>query len=586
MSSKRLRALRNRQDRTQFKNQLKEVNEPFMDNENVDKVETESQTDSKQEPQLDIAATVKEEVNKEQVSDAFTQGMNTSEEKASLDSLPDDLVLSPLEQARAAIADNASTQNFSALKEEAIVDTDNVKLDTNETATNYSQTEDLEENSVDDADKVPVATTLTDDEVPNKPGAILMHAREILGLSLREVAHKLNLRINSVADIEHDRLNQETAVQFVSGHIAAYAKLVNIDPVFLVNLYKECVRTSTLERAIAQKEQEKLQARNPKKEVLSDPKNVPSKSNKSKIALAIIGVIGIVAASVGITVAVMSSSDNQSSGALVIEDTVEGSQDNAGNLVLDTENSKLKTQIVEEEPLVAVDVNTQLAQEQAKELDTNEIISSRNKSHNDVDVDDSSMALQVKGKVADKIEANKPALEAQDVAPIAPVENSLQSVSLNSTADSNKNAKKANDAQLKNTTAIAQNTKTQAQATQNTPAKVEVKSEPKEETAVNVALVANPRDISSSVRLQGKRDPLSGLNTATIRVRGDVALKVTGNGKLLKQGNFKAGQSVTVSGIPPLRVSVSDSSKISVSYQGTTLAVPRSSQVSFALPQR
>ena len=126
MSSKRLRALRNRQDRTQFKNQLKEVNEPFMDNENVDKVETESQTDSKQEPQLDIAATVKEEVNKEQVSDAFTQGMNTSEEKASLDSLPDDLVLSPLEQARAAIADNASTQNFSALKEEAIVDTDNV----------------------------------------------------------------------------------------------------------------------------------------------------------------------------------------------------------------------------------------------------------------------------------------------------------------------------------------------------------------------------------------------------------------------------------------------------------------------------
>lgn len=586
MSSKRLRALRNRQDRTQFKNQLKEVNEPFMDNENVDKVETESQTDSKQEPQLDIAATVKEEVNKEQVSDAFTQGMNTSEEKASLDSLPDDLVLSPLEQARAAIADNASTQNFSALKEEAIVDTDNVKLDTNETATNYSQTEDLEENSVDDADKVPVATTLTDDEVPNKPGAILMHAREILGLSLREVAHKLNLRINSVADIEHDRLNQETAVQFVSGHIAAYAKLVNIDPVFLVNLYKECVRTSTLEKAIAQKEQEKLQARNPKKEVLSDPKNVPSKSNKSKIALAIIGVIGIVAASVGITVAVMSSSDNQSSGALVIEDTVEGSQDNAGNLVLDTENSKLKTQIVEEEPLVAVDVNTQLAQEQAKELDTNEIISSRNKSHNDVDVDDSSMALQVKGKVADKIEANKPALEAQDVAPIAPVENSLQSVSLNSTADSNKNAKKANDAQLKNTTAIAQNTKTQAQATQNTPAKVEVKSEPKEETAVNVALVANPRDISSSVRLQGKRDPLSGLNTATIRVRGDVALKVTGNGKLLKQGNFKAGQSVTVSGIPPLRVSVSDSSKISVSYQGTTLAVPRSSQVSFALPQR
>lgn len=579
MSSKRLRALRNRQDRTQLKNQLNEINEAFMDNDNVDKVETKSSADFKQEPQLDIAATVNEEVNKEQASDAFTQGMNTSEENASLDDLPDDFVLSPLEQARAAIADNASTQNFSALKEEKIVKTDKVNLDTNESTTNYSQNEELDENTVVDADKVPVATTLTDDEVPNKPGAILMHAREILGLSLREVAYKLNLRINSVADIEHDRLNQETAVQFVSGHIADYAKLVNIDPVFLVNLYKECVRTSTLERAIAQKEQEKLQAKNPKKEVLVDTVEKVSKSNKSKIALAILGVIGIVAISVGITIAVMSSSDKQSSGALVIEDTVQGSQDNAGNLVLDTENSKLKTQIIEEEPIVPVDINTQLAQEQAKELDTNEIISSVNKPHNEVESDNTTIALQVKGKAAEKIESNKAPLEAQNVAPI---ENSLQSVSLNSTADSKKVTEKTDETQLKKTTVVSQNEKPQVQNAQ----KSQAKSEPKEEKVVNVALVANPRDISSSVRLQGQRDPLSGLNSATISVRGDVALKVTGNGKVLKQGNFKTGQTVTVSGIPPIRVSVSDSSKISVKYQGTTLAVPRSSQVSFALPQR
>ena len=59
----------------------------------------------------------------------------------------------------------------------------------------------------------------------------------------------------------------------------------------------------------------------------------------------------------------------------------------------------------------------------------------------------------------------------------------------------------------------------------------------------------------------------------------DAALKVTANGKVLKQGTFKAGQTIKVTGIPPLRVSVNDTSSIRVTYLGTTLAVPSAKQV-------
>ena len=65
----------------------------------------------------------------------------------------------------------------------------------------------------------------------------------------------------------------------------------------------------------------------------------------------------------------------------------------------------------------------------------------------------------------------------------------------------------------------------------------------------------------------------------------DAALKVTANGKVLKQGTCKAGQTIKVTGIPPLRVSVNDTSSIRVTYLGTTLAVPSAKQVTFELPK-
>lgn len=431
-----------------------------------------------------------------------------------------------------------------------------------------------ETSNADDPDRVPVSTTYSDDEVPNRPGAILMHAREILGLSQREVAHKLNLRVNSVSDIEHDRLNQLTAVQFASVHIANYAKLVNINPELLVDLYKQNVRANV-------QLQEEQKAKAAAEAVKSE------KKRNLKVPLMIAGAAVLVVATAAITSSVMSKSGSNTSGALVIEDTVETSVDSEGTLLMDTENSKMKTNVVEEEPLnePVVDMNTLMAQEQSKNLNTDEIIDSKAGTQTTVEKTNTNISLKVKGEAAKKLQAAK--VEPIEDTVVQEGSSNLKSVSLNSAetvqtvkAEENK-LKTAKDNVL-----VSSKVKEAPQVQTLEPKASEPKTESAEKTASKAILSASTRDVSSSVRLNGKRDPFESMNTATIKVTGDVAIKVTGNGKLLKQGNFSSGETIKVTGIPPLKISVSDSSKVRISYMGTTVAVPSAQQVSFALPTR
>lgn len=431
-----------------------------------------------------------------------------------------------------------------------------------------------EPSNADDPDRVPVSTTYSDDEVPNRPGAILMHAREILGLSQREVAHKLNLRVNSVSDIEHDRLNQLTAVQFASVHIANYAKLVNINPELLVDLYKQNVRANV-------QLQEEQKAKAAAEAVKSE------KKRNLKVPLMIAGAAVLVVATAAITSSVMSKSGSNTSGALVIEDTVETSVDSEGTLLMDTENSKMKTNVVEEEPLnePVVDMNTLMAQEQSKNLNTDEIIDSKAGTQTTVEKTNTNISLKVKGEAAKKLQAAK--VEPIEDTVVQEGSSTLKSVSLNSAetvqtvkAEENK-LKTAKDNVL-----VSSKVKEAPQVQTPEPKASEPKNESAEKTASKATLSASTRDVSSSVRLNGKRDPFESMNTATIKVTGDVAIKVTGNGKLLKQGNFSSGETIKVTGIPPLKISVSDSSKVRISYMGTTVAVPSAQQVSFALPTR
>ena len=222
-----------------------------------------------------------------------------------------------------------------------------------------------------------------------------------------------------------------------------------------------------------------------------------------------------------------------------------------------------------------------MAKEQAENLDTNEIIDAQAKTVDDeVEDIDSHMSLKVKTQntVDEKTKQKIAAIEKEQQ------NNSLQPVSLNTKTETKaleiKKDQKA--ATVKTETLNANTQKTEDKKVET--AKQEQSTTPVA-TETQVALSAQLKDISSRVRLAGKRDPFESFNTVSIRVLHDAALKVTANGKVLKQGNFKAGQTIKVTGIPPLRVSVNDTSSIRVTYLGTTLAVPSAKQVTFELPK-
>lgn len=578
MSPKRLKASRYRHDRTRGQAHILKENEPLMTSVEENNIE-ELNESTRLEPEFanitsdidtsgpklgDILPELKK-MNKEIES-------NINQEKE-VTEVASEAVLNVTEQ----------LEPLTAAPKEEFTEPESVSEPV-ENAQNEKAEEPVEEPvdepksesaGADDPDRVPVSTTYSDDEVPNRPGAILMHAREILGLSQREVAHKLNLRVNSVSDIEHDRLNQLTAVQFASVHIANYAKLVNINPELLVDLYKENVRAN-----VQLQEEQKAKA--------AAEKGEDKSSNKKsfKLPLMIAGAAVLVIATAAITASVMSNSNTSTSGALVIEDTVETSVDSEGTLLMDTENSKMKTNVIEEEPITEpVDMNTLMAQEQSKNLNSDEIIDAKAGTHTAVEKTNTNISLKVKGEAAKKIQASK--VEPIDDTVVQEANSTLKSVTLNS-AESAQNVKAETETlkSSKDKVLTASSVKNTPAVQEQAPKSVEPKKETAEKPASKATLSASTRDVSSSVRLNGKRDPFESMNTATIKVTGDVAIKVTGNGKLLKQGNFSSGETIKVTGIPPLKISVSDSSKVRISYMGTSVAVPSAQQVSFALPTR
>lgn len=580
MSSKRLRAIRNR-DRSKVQAQLhKEASEPIMDDLKNDV----AQDTSKVEPELNIQENLNNDNSSaDKIPDEKIEVESNAAFKSAQD-LESIMSVSPLEQAKSALKENPSSplsaQVDAPVTESVAPDiqtpdlgsaTETVNtessVDSIQKAPDFSSEKKIVSNGDDDPDKIPVAPSLADNEVPNCPGAILMHAREMLGMSLSEVSRRLNLRINTVSDLEHDRLNQPTAVPFASVHIANYAKLVNIDPDYLVKLYKDKVMQTVQTQA--------LNAR-----VLQKSSNSGMISKKFLFAVLGIAVVAIVA--VGVIAFEMGSSKAKSTGSLVIEDNVQAQEDTDGSLTLDTENSKVKTNVLEETPAPAVDINTQMAQAQANDLDTNEIISLQNQSKQSVTSANTSESLQVKGEAAKKMMGNKSESTIIEEAPPAQ-ENSLKPVQLG-TQNTQSTKKQTSNDKLALKTLPAVETDRKPVVTE--APKAQVKTEPKVEVAQATKLSANLRDVSSSVRLSGRVDPLESLNSVTVKVLSDVSLKITGSGRVLKEGSFKAGQTIKVMGIPPLRVSVADPSKIRVTYRGASVSVPHSSQVTFTLPQR
>ena len=435
----------------------------------------------------------------------------------------------------------------------------------------------------DDPDRVPVIPELADDQVPNMPGAILKHAREMLGLSLRDVSTHLKLRVNTVSDIEHDRLTQPTAANFVIQHITAYAKLVNIDPSALVDLYRQNVR-------------EVVQEAGKRAAVIQRAERKSRRSGFKIVALSV-GALALLVLGIGIGSYLGASSQDEADpdGALILSPGAQVQQELSGA------GEDMLPPKTEEKTEDLLDPNTKMARDQAASLGTDDIIGYAQKS------------ISEEGKPAQNAPAEGPAA-ALKTDPALNIKSAAAPVSLpaEGTYGSEKErsrekltdeaaAKPAASDQalmLKGGEAAknsglpvakpverAQDKAPKADAAAKKAADTKVSStEAKDEKIAT--LPSQLRDLSSSVRIVNRKD-IGSLNTVSIQVKDAVALRILGSsGKILKNGPFKKGQAVSATGMPPLRIEGSDRSRITVKYNGGTASVPAGRNVSFELPVR
>lgn len=73
----------------------------------------------------------------------------------------------------------------------------------------------------------------------NSPGKQLTRAREALGLTQKQIADRLHLRLNSVQAVEQDALEDGVSVTFNKGYVRLYAKLVHLEAEPLLEAYDQ-----------------------------------------------------------------------------------------------------------------------------------------------------------------------------------------------------------------------------------------------------------------------------------------------------------------------------------------------------------
>ncbi|OGT70051.1 MAG: hypothetical protein A3H44_05170 [Gammaproteobacteria bacterium RIFCSPLOWO2_02_FULL_57_10] len=80
---------------------------------------------------------------------------------------------------------------------------------------------------------------VTRNDAPTGPGELLSRKREALGMTVQEVADELHITMHYVRALEsnaHDKLPGDV---FIRGYIRAYANLLKLDPVVLINVYND-----------------------------------------------------------------------------------------------------------------------------------------------------------------------------------------------------------------------------------------------------------------------------------------------------------------------------------------------------------
>lgn len=431
----------------------------------------------------------------------------------------------------------------------------------------------------------PVKTTLTLDQVGNSAGALLRYHRERLGYSLQEIATHLKVRTLTVADLESDQLAQETAVNFTTGLLRRYSKLLNLDPNTVINLYMQKV-TSMVK--INQENRSQAGDSHMRRNLLIivlilvvagvgagfallDEGKIASPSSSTKIAASASGELGhdgketfasnVSASAPSSSAASAFSSGSQGSNAAA---AAAAAAADSGEL---TAGMELPMEVVSEnlklhdgEPAKPLTENTVKAQAQAVALSNqNEAsIETAEQKPNSLPLNNETIARQQAAEAS----ADKDAKNAKDGAQVAQADGKNQGKD----QASNAGAGSTDAALAKNDDADA---KAAAESSANAP-------------SLNKSL----KNISAQVKIVDRDNSIPSLNQVEITVLKDVALEVKSNSKTLKSGVFKAGEKIKLTSIPPFVVSVSDTTAVRINYLAGVLQTPKATQVTFELPTK
>lgn len=417
---------------------------------------------------------------------------------------------------------------------------------------------------------------------------VLRYHRLKKGISVSQMAVELKTNERSVIDLEEGVLLKNTYLEYATPLLKRYAKAVQMNPFRVL----ECFELEIQEQITR---------------IVKEEEKTDRQMNRNWLLM----VLMILVATAGYFVFGGESKEDKSSGSIqnpnsqvqVQEPSVAVSEPLVtGKMTFNEGNDAASEQVVIEDPnnaqaqeVKVVDPNTARATAQAQALAEQAAKVGTSTSN---DKQPSSLALP-KDMVSPPSASPEGDNHASDVVLSSNQGTSVSAalkdqVKIQGTQASGLNSVENQDAEQANKAAQetaakeaeAQEAKAQELAKSKeaaAKAQAEAQAKAKEES---VELKDKLTDISSKVKVVD-REGLASLNSAELNVTKQVALKVIDSQKkVLVSGVYDSGKSLKVTGIPPLRVQLSDSQAVKISYQGGKVVVPKGKQVTFELPMR
>ena len=409
---------------------------------------------------------------------------------------------------------------------------------------------------------------LNPDEITSA-GLYLRYYRLKANMSVQQVAPLLKATVRTIHEVEDDLLLNRAYIPYGRSVIRRYAIAMKVNPFYVIDLY---INSISEDITIIQQEEEKTDRQ----------------MNRNWLLI----VLMILIATAGYFVFSAKEKDEQVSGNIANTNSqvaVEVSQPLVTDKIVIKEEPQ--EQVVIEDPnntktveVKVVDPNTArataqeqaLAQQAAKE---NNALDEHLKQPNSLDLPQEVILSSTNSESAAPIDLN-----AANKAP-AVVESprAHESIIINETT-LGANAQVAAQQVTANKEAVASKSKAQEDNVA-----VESKKAPAlepQKTELEPELSANLKDVSAKVKIIN-REGIASLNSAEIVVNQKVALKVIdGQNKVLSSGVYESGKTLKITGIPPLKVQLSDSKAVTILYKGGTVVIPKGKQVSLELPMR